>query len=71
MLNEKYLFCVGYDDGKIEFWSGNEDKYEIICSMNKNDCFVDKINTMVWRNDGKQLLTCSNDNSIRLYNILF
>lgn len=70
IINGKYIFSIGYENGNIELWNNDNEKCEKIIEFNENDCCIDKINKMIWNKKGDELLLCSNDNSIRLYNIL-
>lgn len=74
----KYILAIGFENGKIEFWSrnitGDNVKWVSVLTIDGHNAHVETVRKIVWGNTtdtSAQVLSCSTDCSIRLFNIQF
>lgn len=71
----EYMFAVGMEDGEISIMHSKADqgvwKIELLVNVDLSLCHVETIRRLRWRSvqDEYQLLSCSTDHSVRLFDI--
>jgi len=72
----QYMIAIGLENGSISIWSGedniNELKFQNFCHISPQESHSSIVRKMKWRiaqSNLLQLATCSDDHSIRIYNI--